>query len=98
MNMRRHYISSSVIRWYGFDAETGALLKTYSDTPVIQFDATVSPDGAQLITAGQDGILRFWDVATGRLLWMLHAHKSANALHFEGDQIVSRGVDGDLEA
>ena len=24
-NMRRHYISSSVIRWYGFDPETGSL-------------------------------------------------------------------------
>jgi lysyl-tRNA synthetase class 2 len=23
--MRRHYISSSVIRWYGLDPETGAL-------------------------------------------------------------------------
>jgi hypothetical protein len=23
--MRRHYVSSSVIRWYGFDPETGAL-------------------------------------------------------------------------
>jgi hypothetical protein len=23
--MRRHYVSSSVVRWYGFDLETGAL-------------------------------------------------------------------------
>ncbi|HET9621211.1 MAG TPA: WD40 repeat domain-containing protein, partial [Kofleriaceae bacterium] len=80
-------------RW---NAETGALLKAYSDSPGLQLDATMSPNGLLVITAGSDGLLRFFDVANGRLLWSLRAHSRVNGLHFEGDQLVTRGFDGDL--
>jgi len=39
-------------------------------------DVEFSEDAAQLITAGQDGAIRFWDVETGKLLRVLMAHDS----------------------
>ena len=38
------------------------------------YDVEFSKDSAQLITAGQDGAIRFWDVETGKLLRVLMAH------------------------
>jgi WD40 repeat protein len=37
-------------------------------------DVEFSKDGAQLITAGQDGAIRFWDVETGKFVGMLMGH------------------------
>jgi hypothetical protein len=43
-----------------------------------------------------DGILRFWDTSSGRLLWTLPTHKAyVIGIHFEGDDIVTRGFGGD---
>ena len=42
-------------------------------------------------------MLRFWDTSTGRLLWTLRAHKSyVIGVHYEGEDIVTRGFAGDL--
>jgi hypothetical protein len=50
-----------------------------------------------VVAGGGDGMLRFWDTASARLLWALPAHKShLIGLHFEGAAIVTRGVSGDL--
>ena len=39
-------------------------------------DVEFSKDSGQLITAGQDGAIRFWDVETGKLLRVLMGHDS----------------------
>jgi WD40 repeat protein len=44
-----------------------------------------SPDGSRLASGSNDGIVRFWDVATGRLLSNVLASDSVNALAFSPD-------------
>jgi WD40 repeat protein len=57
----------------------------------------MAPDGALVVAGGSDGLLRFWDVSNGRLLWKLAAHKSyIIGVHYEGDDIVTRGFSGDI--
>ena len=38
------------------------------------YDVEFSKDSSQLITAGQDGVIRFWDVETGNLVRVLMGH------------------------
>ncbi|MDP6543890.1 MAG: hypothetical protein QGH60_07845 [Phycisphaerae bacterium] len=50
-------------------------------------DVAFSKDAATLITAGQDGAIRFWDVETGKLLRVLMAHDSeVRALSWSSDR------------
>jgi WD40 repeat protein len=50
-------------------------------------DVEFSKDAATLITAGQDGAIRFWDVETGKLLRVLMAHDSeVRALAWSSDR------------
>jgi hypothetical protein len=50
-----------------------------------------------VIAGGGDGLLRFWDVISGRPLWVMPAHKSNLAgIHVDGDEIVTRGFSGDI--
>ncbi len=50
-----------------------------------------------LVAGGSDGLLRFWDTSNGRLLWMLQTHSSyVVGVHYEGDDIVTRGFSGDV--
>jgi WD40 repeat protein len=80
-----------------WDAETGELQKTYNDRSTFLMDAVVNPAGTMLVTGGGDGKLRFWDLASGRLMWSLQAHRGpVNAIRFDGDDLVTRGFDGDL--
>ncbi|HEX4422820.1 MAG TPA: serine/threonine-protein kinase [Kofleriaceae bacterium] len=80
-------------RW---DAETGNLLQAYVGSSTTLFDVALDPDGVRLVTAGVDGVLRFWDAAAGTMIWTMQAHKVLNALHFEGDQLVTRGYSGEI--
>lgn len=54
--------------------------------------------GQGVIVAGDtDGVLHFWDIQSGDRLWTLKAHTSCLAgLHFEGDDLVTRGFGGDV--
>ncbi|MBC7977817.1 MAG: protein kinase [Myxococcales bacterium] len=80
-----------------WNAETGALQQAFLGSSVVVFDAALDPAGAILATAAGDGAIRFWDMASGRLVWVLHAHRSfVNGVHVSGTDLVSRGYDGDL--
>jgi WD40 repeat protein len=80
-----------------WDGETGRLLHTYRGSSRFLADATIDPGGSMVVTAGGDGLLRFWDLSNERLLWTLLAHKPhVIGLHFEGNDLVTRGFDGDL--
>jgi WD40 repeat protein len=51
------------------------------------YDVEFSEDSSQMITAGQDGSLRFWDVETGKLLRVLMGHDGdVRSLAWSGDR------------
>ena len=75
----------------------GTLRQTYRGGPRFLADADMSPDRSMIVGGGGDGLLRFWDAATGRPLWTLAAHKPyVMGLHFEAADIVTRGIGGEL--
>ena len=57
--MRRHYISSSVIRWYAFDAETGALELEFVSGHVYRYSGVPAKTLEALETARSKG--QFFD-------------------------------------
>jgi WD40 repeat protein len=80
-----------------WDAVTGEPRQTYGGSARFLADATLSADGTLVIAGDADGTLRFWDAATARPLWTLRAHRShVVGIHFEGDDIVTRGFGGDI--
>jgi WD40 repeat protein len=80
-----------------WDAATGRLRQTYRGSSRFLADATLDPGGSMVVAGGGDGLLRFWDATSGRALWTLPVHKShLVGIHFEGDDIVTRGFGGDI--
>ena len=80
-----------------WNGETGLLLSTYRSASRYLVDAVVTSDGSMVIAGGSDGLLWFWERATARPLWTLQAHRShILGVHLEGDEIVTRGFDGDV--
>lgn len=59
-----------------------------------------STDGNRLLTAGEDYLLRVWDVASSSLKEVLRGHGGwvvdANFMDAEGDQILSTSTDGTI--
>jgi WD40 repeat protein len=81
-------------RW---DDVTGRLLQTYRGSSRVLSDATLTPDGLMVVAGGGDGLLWFWDTTSGRLLWAMQAHRSQLVgIRIEGDDIVTRGLSGDI--
>jgi WD40 repeat protein len=80
-----------------WDAATGRPRKTFRGDSHFLADAALSPDGALIVAGGSDGVLRVWSRASGRLLWTLRAHASyVVGVHYEGDDLVTRGFAGDI--
>jgi len=57
--MRRHYISSSVIRWYGFEPGTGALEVEFVSGHLYRYSGVPKPTLEALEAAPSKG--RFFD-------------------------------------
>jgi hypothetical protein len=50
-----------------------------------------------VVGAGGDGLVRFWDAANERALWTMRAHEPhVVGVHYEGDDLVTRGFAGDI--
>ena len=80
-----------------WDAATGRAGQSYRGDSHFLVDAALAPGGAIIVAGGSDGFLRFWDTSNGRLLWMMQAHSSyVVGVHYEGDELVTRGFAGDL--
>jgi WD40 repeat protein len=59
--------------------------------------AAFSPDGARLVSAGDDGTMKVWEVATGRLIHTLEGHRgqvAAIAFSRDGSRILSASHEG----
>jgi hypothetical protein len=60
-------------------------------------DAALDSDGSLVVAGGGDGVLRFWDAASGNMIWTVRAHRFAAAgIHFENDDLVTRGLTGEV--
>ncbi|HEX8106616.1 MAG TPA: hypothetical protein VF516_02760 [Kofleriaceae bacterium] len=71
-------------------------LQTYRGSSRFLADVT-RMDGGLVVAGGADGMLRFWDRDSGYLLWALPAHRSKiYGVHAEGDNLVIRGITGEL--
>jgi WD40 repeat protein/serine/threonine protein kinase len=80
-----------------WDGATGQPRAVYRGGLRFLLDAVITLDGSMVVAGGGDGLLRFWDAASGRQLWKLQAHgSSVIGLHFEGDDLVTRGFAGDI--
>jgi WD40 repeat protein len=84
----------TVMSW---DAVSGRLRAAYHGGSRYLADAVVTPDGAMVVSGGGDGLLRFWEARSTKLLWTLPAHKvGVVGIHFDGSDIVTRGFGGDV--
>jgi len=80
-----------------WDASLGRLRQTFHGSKRFLADAVLDPSRTVVVAGGGDGLLYFWDVETGRPLWTLKAHNSfVVGIHFEGNDIVTRGFGGDV--
>ena len=60
-----------------WDVETGELLREFGQHHDVLYDATFSPDGTLIATAGYDTTIHLWDRQAGTLLRSLTAHQEA---------------------
>lgn len=64
-----------------WDAATGREIRRFARQAAAVNDMALSPDGRNLLAAGDDGIARLWDLGTGRVAGQLaHASSSLSPL------------------
>ena len=87
-------VDGTVMSW---DSASGQQRAAYRGGSRYLADAVLTPDGAMVVAGGGDGLLRFWEAESMKLLWTLPAHKvGLVAIHFDGSDIVTRGFGGDV--
>ena len=70
---------------YLFDRQ-GFQMQRYIDTVTEVVCIAISPDGKQLVSGEKDGLIRIWDIATGKELFALGGHTAAvNSVAFSPD-------------
>lgn len=80
-----------------WDVQTRQVAQTFRAASLGISDAVVDPTRAFVVAAVSDGSVRFFDIATGRPIWTLPAHKTrVVGLHFEGNDLVTRGFSGEM--
>ncbi|HNL77608.1 MAG TPA: hypothetical protein PKL33_09095, partial [Accumulibacter sp.] len=82
-----------------WDAASGESLATLRGHQGTVRSCAFSPDGARLLSAGDDGSLRLWDAASGESLATLHGHEGrvrSCAFSPDGARLLSAGKDGSL--
>jgi hypothetical protein len=60
-----------------YNVATGQLVAEFSEHRDLIYDATFSPDGKQLATAGYDRQVLIWDVASGKVIHRCNGHNGA---------------------
>jgi WD40 repeat protein len=85
---------STISLW---DFASGRLLREWKDKPTAYWHSLAfSPDGKQLASADEKGMLRVWNPSTGKRLRRMQAHQGpvyALAYSPEGERILSAGAD-----
>ena|GEM_PF-5457220 len=83
-----------------FDTRSGAVVAELRH-PSGATDVAFAPDGTRLLTVGQDGTGRVWDVDAGDVLHVLRGHRgTATAAQWSADAstVLTSGVDGTVRA
>jgi len=71
-----------------WDAGTGKLLRRFADSGHVTRTVAYSPDGAEIASGGDDGAIRIWSTASGRLLRTLKAPDGPQpANNSDGDKV-----------
>ena len=66
--------------------ESGREIRTFVGSELGIMMIAVSPNGKQILTAGQDGMMRLWDLATGEEIFGVRAHvDGVYAIAFSAD-------------
>jgi WD40 repeat protein len=79
-----------------YDAETGAVVRTFTGHSRGVNGVAFDPSGRRIVTHAGDATARIWDVATGRTLAELRGHEGfvlAAAFSADGKRVVTTAVD-----